>query len=91
MQGLEGLQDSILSTVKDKLLIPAEKTTILEKGMPFNSTSEDERKVISNTTEMQSVGFGLTAIDMNDKCLVNSVALVRKRTISTERPPLSAK
>lgn len=54
------------STLKDRLMVtpsPEEMPT-LKCGRPFNLTAEEETKVVSYITKMQSIGFGLSATEV---------------------------
>ena len=43
-----------------------EEMPSLKKGRPFNQTVDEEFKVVSYITEVQSIGFGLSATEVRE-------------------------
>jgi hypothetical protein len=64
IQSLQGIWDSIRSTSKGKAYILPAPISLGDRGLPSNMTTENETEIFSNVTEMQSIGFGLNAIDV---------------------------
>jgi hypothetical protein len=60
-----GKEETNVKMTRSKQIVEGWKgNTCLEKGKPFNLTSDDDSNADSYLTEMQSVGFELNATDV---------------------------
>lgn len=60
VQGLERIQHSTPSAFKElqPISLIAKEAPILKTRVPFNLPLEDDFKIVSSRTEMQSIGLG---------------------------------